>query len=78
MANFKIEDLSQYNKAVSLWFDVSSNGKLDIGKGPDDEDKISLSSKGVVRLFVEWLKEYSHLNEEEKRKILSSLKKTKR
>lgn len=48
-------DLSQNNRAEKPWYEISGNGKVDIGKGRRDIDKIGLTSLGMFELVKDWV-----------------------
>lgn len=69
------EDLSNYNRAESPWYDVSDNGKIDIcdemGKG---ERKISLQPWGMYKIVQEWLTSNHNLTKEQRDTLIKLLK----
>ncbi|GIP46385.1 hypothetical protein J45TS6_48440 [Paenibacillus sp. J45TS6] len=67
--SFSNDDLSNYNRADSPWFQVSLNGKVDIGSEQgNSSNKIGLSKEGMITLIATWLKE-AHISKEDKEKI---------
>ena len=69
------DDFTQYNRAVSPWFHVSVNGKVDIGdKSGEGGRKISLQPFGVYKLVYQWLESGHGLSEEQKSKLKELLK----
>ncbi|WP_338842033.1 hypothetical protein [Paenibacillus glucanolyticus] len=69
MGLFKKEDLSMYNHAKSPWFHVEMNGKVDIAsEHGTSENKIGLSSQGMMTLITTWLKE-ANISKADKEKI---------
>lgn len=71
--SFKKTDLSQYNTAHSPWYNVSLNGKIDIGYKIGDGNKISLTPEGMYRMVNEWLNSNTGLSTEQKENLISKL-----
>lgn len=73
---FERVDLSQYNKANRPYFEVYSNGKVDIAPEQGSAEKrIGLSSQGMFKLTREWINEGTGLTRAEKDELIELLKK---
>ncbi len=72
---FGREDLSQYNRAKSPWFQVSPNGKTDLGIEIGHDQKIGLTSEGVYKIVHEWLDSNHGLTREQKDSLIAKLQK---
>lgn len=70
---FNNDDLSRYNTAHSPWYQVSPNGKVDIGVEQGFVQKVGLSSEGMFKLVNEWLTT-SGLSTEQKQQLKEKLK----
>lgn len=69
------EDLSQYNSAKSPWFNVATNGKVDIGIEQGHIQKIGLASEGMYKIVDEWLNSFHGLTIEQKENLIKKLEK---
>lgn len=70
---FSKEDLSRYNTARSPWYQISLNGKVDIGVEQGYVQKVGLSSEGMFKLVNEWLST-SGLSAEQKQQLKDKIK----
>lgn len=69
------EDLSQYNSAESPWFHISPNGKVDIGLEINPENKLGLTSDGMLKLVKAWIEKGNGLTKYDKEELIELLNK---
>ena len=72
---FGHEDLSQYNSAKSPWFNIATNGKVDIGIEQDYIQKVGLTSEGMYKIVDEWLNSIHGLSRDQRENLINKLEK---
>jgi 3-oxoacyl-ACP reductase-like protein len=62
-------DLSNFNTAKSPWYNIGSNGTVDIGQEHGGREKISLTPDGMKKIVKKWLEEYQPMPSDVKDEI---------